>query len=429
MMLNTTKNPDLEIDLESAVLQGLAEDGGLYMPKQIPKLSNDFFEKIENLSFKEIAYEVSKVLLQGVIPDEELKLLIDDAVNFDAPLVEVGKNTYSLELFHGPTLAFKDFGARFMSRLIGYFLRNSDKKINVLVATSGDTGSAVAHGFLQVDNIDVTLLYPKAKVSPLQEKQLTTMGHNIRVLEIDGVFDDCQSMVKQAFNDTELKSLNLTSANSINIARLIPQTFYYLYAYAQIKKLKITKDIIFSIPSGNFGNLTAGLIAQKMGLPVYKFLAVTNANDTFPRFQSSGEYQANPSVHTISNAMDVGDPSNFPRILQLGLENVWSHSFSDAETMQIMKDVYEKTGYIMDPHGAVAYLGLQRYRQENPDHVEDTVCVFLETAHPAKFKESVEKAIGESVEIPERLAMYGDRIKESIALNNKYESLKVFLRQ
>lgn len=419
MMLYSTNTQAKNATLKKAVLRGLAEDGGLYMPTKIPQLSPEFFKKISDLTFQEIAFEVSRTLIQGAVPDQDLKKIIKDTLNFDAPILEVSKNIYSLELFHGPTLAFKDFGARFMSRLMAYFLKDSKEETTILVATSGDTGSAVAHGFLNVPNIKVIILYPSGKVSELQEKQLTTMGGNISALEVNGTFDDCQAMVKQAFIDPELAASNLSSANSINIARLIPQSFYYFYAYAQLFKKGITKEPIFSVPSGNFGNLTAGIIAHKMGLPIRKFIAATNANDTFPRYLETEKYEPKPSVQTIANAMDVGSPSNFARLLEIfgSIENmkkmIWSKSFSDQEIKKCMEEVLKETGYTLDPHGAAAYLGVKEY-----NHPESPA-IFLETAHPAKFLD---------VEIPERLAQYAKREKKSIKIPNQYSALKELLK-
>lgn len=430
MILYSTNKEAKNANLKKAVLQGLAEDGGLYMPTEIPKLTSAFFKNIENLSFQEIAFEVSKTLIQEEVPDQDLKIIIEDAVNFDAPLVEISENLYSLELFHGPTLAFKDFGARFMSRLMGYFLKDSHQKTTILVATSGDTGSAVAQGFLNIPNIEVVLLYPSGKVSHLQEQQLTTMGANIKALEVDGSFDNCQAMVKKAFVSPSLSHLNLSSANSINIARVIPQSFYYFNAYAQLLKKGISKKPIFSIPSGNFGNLTAGLIANKMGLPVNKFIAATNANDTFTRYMETGVFSPKPSVKTIANAMDVGNPSNFARLLELFKDEkemkkiIWSERFTDQETQDCMEKVVKETGYTLDPHGAVAYLGLEKYRKKHPEN-KDNPEVFLETAHPAKFLDVLPKSINQ--EIPERLAKYAKREKQSIKIHNEFSELEEIL--
>jgi len=415
MILYSTKHQSKPASLEKAVLKGLAEDGGLYMPEKIPQLTANFFENISKLSFQEIAFIVSKALIGEDIGDNDLKKIINQAIDFDAPLVKLEDKIYSLELFHGPTLAFKDFGARFMSRLMGHFLKEKNQQTLILAATSGDTGSAVAHGFFQVPNIKVAILYPSGKVSHLQEQQMTTMGGNITAFEVNGSFDDCQAMVKAAFMDQTLHKLNLSSANSINISRLIPQTFYYFYAYAQLQKQGVRKAPIFSVPSGNFGNLTAGVIAHKMGLPVSKFIAATNANDTFPIFMRTGNYQPKPSVKTIANAMDVGAPSNFARLLDIfgskeEMEKmIWSQSFSDQEITACIKKVRSEDGYTLDPHGAVAYLGIKAYNQD------DTASILLETAHPAKFLD---------VEIPERLAKYAKLEKKSIKIGNSIQDLK-----
>lgn len=424
MILYSTNNPQIKVDLKKAVIEGLAEDGGLYMPEKIPELKADFFTQLKELSFQEIAFAVSKNLIQGAITDQDLEKIVKQAINFDAPIVQIDEQTWTLELFHGPTCAFKDFGARFMSRLVSYFA--GEEKITVLAATSGDTGSAVAHGFFNLPNVQVILLYPSGKVSHIQEQQLTTMGANVTALEIDGRFDDCQSMVKAAFNDAELnKKYQLTSANSINIARLIPQSFYYFHAIAQLQRKGQDLPPIFSVPSGNFGNLTAGLFAKKMGLKIKHFIAATNINDTFPRYLQSGKFEARPSIKTISNAMDVGNPSNAARIFELYKDSdihqdISGYSFTDQETKEAMQKVYQKSGYLMDPHAAVAWLGLQTTQYQGPK-------IFLETAHPAKFGDTVEEISGKTVEIPERLAQYLERQKQSIKLGNTFEELKEFL--
>ena len=397
------------------------------MPTKIPKMKKEFFENIEKLSFQEIAFEAAKQLLSEDISAKKLKQIIDEAINFDAPLVKLEENIYCLELFHGPTLAFKDFGARFMSRLISYF---NKKETLILVATSGDTGSAVAHGFYNVPGIKVVLLYPSAKVSQIQEQQLTTMGGNIQALEIKGNFDDCQALVKQAITDSDLnKTLNLSSANSINIARLIPQSFYYLYAYAQIKKIN-KKPLAICVPSGNFGNLTAGLIAKKMGLPIKKFIAATNANDPFPIFLQTGRFKPKDSVKTLSNAMDVGNPSNFVRILELykfNLENIRkeieSKSYNDEKTLETMREVYQNSDYILDPHGAIGYMGIKEFVKNHNKYCG----IFLETADPSKFTDIVNKAIEVNPPTPKRLEKCLDKKKESIVLSNQFNDLKTFL--
>ncbi len=430
MKLFSTKRSVPEVDLKEAVFKGLPDDNGLYMPESIPTLPKSFFETMDTLSFQEIAFQVSKALIGEDVPDADLKIIIEDVVNFDAPVVQVEENIHVLELFHGPSLAFKDFGARFMSRLMAYFLRKENKRITILVATSGDTGSAVAQGFLNAPGIDVVILYPSGKVSDLQEKQLTTLGNNIVALEVDGVFDDCQRMVKEAFLDKELTGkINLSSANSINISRLIPQSFYYFYAYAQVKKLG--KPVVFSVPSGNFGNLCGGLIAKRMGLPVAKFVATTNANDVIPQYLYTGLFEPRPSVQTISNAMDVGNPSNFQRMIELygndwtALKNdVVGKAYDDATTAAALKDVYTRTGYVMDPHGAVGYLGLKDYLQ---DSAMDATGIFLATAHPAKFIEVVNEVIGKEVEIPERLKEVAKKEKVAIPMTADFQLLKKYL--
>jgi threonine synthase len=367
MNLYSTNNRELKVPFMEAVFNSLPADKGLYMPQTIPQMNPEFMRNLHNYTFSEISFEVAKALLDGAIPDDELQKIVSATINFDAPIVEISDKTHVLELFHGPSLAFKDFGARFMSRVMAYFMQQGEKELNVLVATSGDTGGAVALGFLGVANTRVTILYPKGKVSPIQELQLTTNGQNIRAIEIDGTFDDCQALVKRAFNDEDLKSrFRLTSANSINISRLIPQTFYYFYAFAQLQRNGI-KDVIFSVPSGNFGNIGAGLLAYKMGLPVKQFLAATNINDTVPSFLNTGIYQAKPSVQTWSNAMDVGNPSNWIRIMDLFDGNVealkkilTAYSFTDQETLNAIQELYEEQNYVMCPHTAIAYLAVKK---------------------------------------------------------------------
>lgn len=423
MQLYSTNNKNVTATLKEAVIQGLSPDGGLFIPTEIPKLPEDFFSK--ELSFQERSFEVAKTLTQDSIPGDDLKKIINDSINFDAPVVNIHDNISALELFHGPTLAFKDFGARFMARLMQYFLEPGEK-ITILVATSGDTGSAVAQGFLNVPGINVVLLYPSGKVSHIQEQQLTTIGQNVTALEVEGTFDDCQQMVKTAFNNEELKKhIKLSSANSINIARLIPQTFYYFHAYAQVKEAPV-----FSVPSGNFGNLTAGLIAKKMGLPVKKFVAATNANNTFPKYLETGTYTQKTSIQTISNAMDVGNPSNFARIKALYSNNleemkqdIWSSSYSDEATRRTISEVSSRYGYILDPHGAVAYLGLTEYLAKD----KETPGIFLETAHPSKFKDIVEPMAKVPIEIPERLAECLSKAKQSIKIAATHSALENFL--
>ncbi|CAI9676649.1 threonine synthase [Elizabethkingia anophelis] len=417
------------VNIQQAVLNGLADDGGLYMPAYIPQLPASFFENIENKSLPEIGFEVAKLFLEDSVPDVVLKQMIDEVLNFDIPVVPVHHNIYSLELFHGPTLAFKDVGARFMARLMSYFAEG--KPMKVIAATSGDTGSAVAAGFYNVPGINVYILYPKGKVSPLQEKQLTTWGGNIKALEIEGTFDDCQALAKRLLADEELQQHQVTSANSINIARLIPQSFYYFWAYAQLKKEN--KKIVFSVPSGNFGNLTAGLLAYKMGLPVNRFIASTNINNVVPQYLKTGTYEAKASLSTVSNAMDVGNPSNFERMKDLFQEDVAKfreiisgYYFTDEETKATVQEVYKESGYLLDPHGAVAYLGLVQYQKEQQ---QDFNGVLLETAHPAKFIETVEESISEKIEIPEKLSAFGKKEKVATLFPVDFQLIKAFIKQ
>jgi threonine synthase len=431
MKFYSTNNTHHQVSLREAVLQGLAPDNGLYMPEQIPALPKLFFENIQQLSFQEIGLAVAKNLIGDDLPEAELKRIVDHTIQFDAPLVEIEKSIFSLELFHGPTLAFKDFGARFLSGLLGHFAKQQEKEITILVATSGDTGSAVANGFYNVPGTRVIVLYPSGKVSEIQEKQFTTLGGNITALEIDGTFDDCQQLVKQAFMDKDLKQkLFLTSANSINIARLIPQSFYYVYAFARLKEQQ--KQLVFSVPSGNFGNLTAGLLAKRMGLPIHQFIAATNQNDIVPEYLKTKSFSPRPSVQTISNAMDVGNPSNFARMLDLYQNNfdrisndVVGCHYSDEQTSDAMREVFKNKNYTLDPHGAIGYLGLKDYLKSNLN----AVGVFLETAHPAKFKETVEKSIGSSVSIPERLKKFLVEKRQSILMGKGFEELKGYLIQ
>lgn len=431
MQLYSTKNKSITVSLKEAVFKGLPSDNGLFMPSYIPVLPFSFFENIDQYSFQEIAIEVCKALIGEDVPEEEIKKIIDDVITFEAPVLAVEGNIYVLELFHGPSLAFKDFGARFMARLMSYFLsQEKSKEINILVATSGDTGSAVAQGFLNMPGIRITILYPTGKVSDIQEKQLTTVGQNITALEIDGVFDDCQRLVKEAFLDAELNSaMNLSSANSINISRLIPQTFYYFWAYAQLKKTG--KPLVFCVPSGNFGNLCGGLIAKKMGLPVEKFVAATNSNDIIPKYLKTGEFTPRPSVSTISNAMDVGNPSNYQRLVDLYgdvfddvKKDIVGKSYTDAETNSAMTQVYKNTSYVLDPHGAVAYLGIKDYLQETGTNANG---VFLATAHPTKFLDIVEVAIGKSIPLPERLQAIVSKEKVSIKMSSDFAGFKKYL--
>jgi threonine synthase len=432
MRFYSTNNRTQTVELREAVTKGLAPDNGLYMPERIPALPPTFIENLHNLSFSEIGFQVAKNILSGTLPDEELRKIVDHTIQFDAPLIEIEPNVHALELFHGPTLAFKDFGARFMSQMLGYFAKQQDQEIVILVATSGDTGSAVANGFLGVEGTKVVVLYPSGKVSDIQEKQFTTLGQNITALEVDGTFDDCQRLVKQAFLDNELrKAYFLTSANSINIARLIPQSFYYFRAYAQLKETR--KKVLFSVPSGNFGNLTGGLLAQKMGLPVHKFIAATNANDVVPEYLQTKKFNPKASLATISNAMDVGNPSNFVRMVDLFNEDfekinqhIAGYSFSDQQTREAMRTIYKNKGYVMDPHGAVGYLGLKSWINQHP--AEDAVGIFLETAHPAKFKDVVEETLGSEIKIPLPLQKFMAKAKKSIEIGPTFDELKTFLK-
>ena len=417
-----------EVSFEEAVIKGLASDKGLYFPKSITPLNADFFENIENLSNEEMAYEAIKQFAGDKIPTETLKQIISETLCFDFPTVKVEENIYALELYHGPTMAFKDVGARFMSRCVAYF--NKDKKDNtntVLVATSGDTGGAVASGFLGVQGVEVIILYPSGKVSDIQERQLTTLGQNIKALEVDGFFDDCQDMVKKAFLDDSLKHKNLTSANSINIARWLPQMFYFFFAYKQLKSQN--KPLVFSCPSGNFGNICAGIIAKKLGLPIEHFVAATNVNDTVPRFLENGNYDPKPSKATISNAMDVGNPSNFIRIqemynndLEQFKKDFTSFSYTDTETLEAMKSIYNANGYIAEPHGAIGYLGLKK---ELKNHA-NAIGIFLETAHPIKFLDVVEPALNVKLPIPTQIESVLNKEKVSVKIKT-YEELKAFL--
>ncbi|MCB0598627.1 MAG: threonine synthase [Lewinellaceae bacterium] len=434
MKLYSTKNKEAFTNLKHAVLKGLPDDNGLYMPQEIPQLPVGFIKNLSGYSFQEIAFTIARVLFKGVIPDEALETIIHDAVNFPAPVVRLDEEKYVLELFHGPSLAFKDFGARFMAQLMSYFNQEETGELVVLVATSGDTGGAVAAGFLQAPGTRVVILYPSGKVSMLQEKQLTTLGHNITALEVDGTFDDCQAMVKQAFLDKELtQKIRLTSANSINISRLIPQTFYYFEAYKQLPH--DGRPVAFSVPSGNFGNLTAGLMAQRMGLPVHHFIAATNINDVVPGYLDSGRFSPRPSMRTISNAMDVGNPSNFARMLDLydGKEegSTWNnmrksidgYAFDDDQTRKALFEVYQDYHYVIDPHGAVGYLALKQYQTKH----NNTKGVILETAHPAKFLDEVEQILNEKVEVPERLAILAGREKKAVRMPADFEGFREWL--
>jgi threonine synthase len=428
MKYYSTNDHRLRVDLKQAVWDGLAPDGGLFLPEVLPLMPQFFFDSIEGKSFVDISFEVATALIGDNLPADILYDMIEETLQFEAPLFQVGNNLHVLELFHGPTLAFKDFGARFMSRLLGHYA-SEESHTSILVATSGDTGSAVAHGFLDVPNTEVFVLYPSGLVSEIQEKQFATLGKNITALKVRGTFDDCQKMVKQAFSDRNLRNrIQLTSANSINLARLIPQTFYYFHAYAQLKVKD--KPIVFAVPSGNLGNLTAGLIAKRMGLPIHQFVAATNRNDVLPEYLQTGRFRPRPSIPTISNAMDVGDPSNFARVLELYKENIKAlkddlvgFSFTDDETRTAIRKVFKEQNYLLDPHGAVGYLGISKYLSAHPD----TVGVFLETAHPGKFKSVVEEAIHQPVELPTRLQQFLERDKKSVEMSNDYEMLKEIL--
>lgn len=420
-------NKQHKVSFQEAVIQGLAPDKGLYFPENISTLPQSFFDQIESLSNEEIAFQVIQQFIGDEIPETELQRIIAETLCFDFPCVEVESNVYSLELYHGPTMAFKDVGARFMSRCLGYFNRNDDKKVTVLVATSGDTGGAVASGFLGVKGVDVVILYPSGKVSDIQERQLTTLGQNIKALEVNGVFDDCQDMVKRAFLDETLAHKNLTSANSINIARWLPQMFYFFFAYKQLKKYN--KSLVVSCPSGNFGNICAGILAKKLGLPIAHFVASTNANDTVPQFLVNGIYTAKPSVPTISNAMDVGNPSNFVRIQEMYNNDLdefkkdfSSFTYTDDETRFAMKNIHVNSGYVAEPHGAVGYLGLKHEMQNH----HNSIGVFLETAHPIKFLDVVESVLNVQLPIPTQIESVLNKEKVSLKIST-YEDLKAFL--
>lgn len=422
-----------DVSLEEAVVKGLAADRGLFMPRELKRLPDEFFENIDTMSFQDIACRVAEAFFGEDIPRKDLEGIVRDTLSFDCPIVEVEPDIYSLELFHGPTLAFKDVGARFMARLLQYFIRKNagGREVNVLVATSGDTGSAVANGFLGVDGIHVYVLYPKGKVSPIQECQFTTLGRNITAVEVDGVFDDCQRLVKSAFMDAELCGKKvLTSANSINVARFLPQAFYYFNAYARLKAIGREKEMVVCVPSGNFGNITAGLFAHSMGLPIKRFIAANNANDIFYNYLQTGVYSPKASVQTIANAMDVGDPSNFARILDLygnSHERISSlisgATFSDDQIRKTMRVCFAETGYTLDPHGACGYRALK----ENLRPGETGV--FLETAHPAKFKDTVEAAIGNTVAIPAPLAAFMKGRKQSVPMTSDFTDFKAWLME
>jgi len=428
MKFYSTNNYNNQVSLAEAIMKSLPEDNGLYMPESIPVLPTSFFENIQHYSFAEIGFEIAKHFLHPDLSLSEIKNITDDAINFPVPLVQLEEQAFILELFHGPTLAFKDVGARFMSRTMALLNKNADKKLTILVATSGDTGSAVANGFYDVDGIEVIILYPSGKVSPLQEKQLTTLGKNISAIEVKGTFDDCQRMVKQSFLDTQLNQhYRLSSANSINIARLIPQSFYYVDTYRQLSNKQV--PFYFSVPSGNFGNLTAGLIAKNMGLPVSGFIAATNANNTIPNYLKTGNYAAQETVATISNAMDVGNPSNFARMndfykSHLAMsEDIIGYTYSDEATRKMMVDVYQKSNYVLDPHGAIGLLGWKEFSVQKNNFQG----IVLETAHPTKFIDVVTDTLNITPELPPALKSIDHAQKQSVLMENDFAVLKNYL--
>lgn len=430
MRYYSTNNRSKYVSLHDAVVNGLAEDRGLYMPEKINRLPEEFFKNIDKMSFQEISFEVAKAFFSDDVDEKSLKDIVYDTLSFDCPVKKVCDDIWTLELFHGPTLAFKDVGARFMARLLEYFIRQeAHQTVNVLVATSGDTGSAVANGFLGVDGIHVYVLYPKGKVSKIQECQFTTLGRNITAIEIDGVFDDCQSLVKSAFMDKDLnKHMKLTSANSINVARFLPQAFYYFNAYARMKANGLAENLVMCVPSGNFGNITAGLFAREMGLPIRRFIAANNANNIFYNYLKTGVYEPKPSVQTIANAMDVGDPSNFARIYDLyngshdKISSIISGAtYTDDEIKAAVKQCYKDNGYILDPHGACGYQALKDNLKKGETGV------FCETAHPAKFKDTIENIIDTEIEIPQRLSDFMKGKKQTVELSDKFDDFKTFL--
>lgn len=428
MKFCSTNNKDIRVGLKEAILKGLADDNGLYMPVSMPELPGSILSNLQNFSFPELAFEMAKPFMEEDISQQDLSALIQDAFNFEVPLVDVQENIAALELFHGPTLAFKDFGARFMARLLGYFTKDLTREIHVLVATSGDTGSAVANGFLDVPGIKVHVLFPGGLVTKIQEKQFTTLGKNITALEVNGTFDDCQHLVKKAFLDPDLRQeLILTSANSINLGRLIPQSFYYAYAFARASKAH--PEIVFSVPSGNFGNITAGLFAKAMGIPVKHFIAATNVNDIVPTYLETSIFEPRSSVSTIANAMDVGNPSNFARILHLYnqshqaiAEEISGFRFGDEEVRTALRKTFREKGYLLDPHGAIGYMALNKYLSNRKEYG-----IFLETAHPAKFLETVEPIIGKNVDIPSRLRKFMEGESRTTPLSNDFDKFKEYL--
>ena len=431
MKFISTTDRQFKTTLREAVLLGMAPQGGLFMPESIPRFERKFLNSLDQLTFPEIAMVMATPFLAEDVLDSDLETLVVQAMDLEVEVRSLDAETAVLETFHGPTMAFKDFGARFMAQLMGYFMRGEDRELTILVATSGDTGSAVASGFLAVPGIRVVILYPSGKVSPSQEQQLTTQGHNIQALEIAGNFDDCQRLVKTAFADETLREKHLlSSANSINVARLLPQSFYYAYATGQLKKQG--QPLTISVPCGNFGNLTAGLLGQRMGLPIDHFIAATNANAVFPEFLQTGVFRPRPSDHTLSNAMDVGNPSNLDRIRYLFDDDLGqirlamsSWSFTDAETLKMIAYIYTEFGYVIDPHTAIGFLGLARYRRSTPGPLNSLV---VSTAHPAKFPESVEPAIGRKLVIPPQLAQYLEREKSAIKMPSDYQEFRSYLK-
>lgn len=431
MKFISTNGNSEPVSFLEAMRKGLAPDGGLYMPEEIPVLPDSFWSSIKDLSFNEIAFEMAKPYLGDELSDEELRAVIKDVFNFPVPVKSISENHFVLELYHGPTLAFKDFGARFMARLFSEKARQEQNEVTILVATSGDTGSAVAHGFYQVEGVNVCLLFPKGKVSRLQEQQMATLGKNITALEVDGVFDDCQALVKQAFTDEELNSkMQLSSANSINIARLLPQSFYYTYALSELQRKGIEQPV-FSVPSGNFGNLTGGLLAMKMGMPAQHFIAATNVNDVVPQYLHGKSFQPRGSVQTISNAMDVGNPSNFARIKHLFdnsdseiRDQITGYSYTDEETRETIRKVFEEHDYLLCPHTAIGYRAAKAYQKENGNNIP---AVTLATAHPVKFRDVIEAEIHQKIDVPERLKIWLEKEKKSTQVGRDFEGFKEFL--
>lgn len=426
MKFYSTNNPSSRVSFKEAVIKSFPADKGLYFPEEVPELDFLFLETLDHYSLPEIGMEVLRQFTSEDLPADKLQEIVHDALNFEIPVVEVEKDIHALELFHGPTYAFKDVGARFLARCLGYFNETENNEVTILVATSGDTGGAVASGFYDVPGVNVVILYPSGKVSDLQEKQLTTLGKNIRALEVKGNFDDCQAMVKQAFLDDDINAkLNLSSANSINIARWLPQSIYYFEAY---KQLKDKRKLVFSVPSGNYGNITAGMLAKKMGLEIERFVAASNANDIIPRYLKDGNFEVKPTVATLSNAMDVSDPSNHPRMLELHekefkdiIAHVSGFSLTDEETQKTMKACYDANGYILDPHGAIGYASLKGQLQKKETGV------FLETAHYSKFMNTVEQALGQSIEMPEFVGDLMSKEKVATLIDNDYEKFKAYL--